>query len=690
MKQNSDVNSVPQLPVQHDFRDLRFIICPKACYQYATNKIWLRYISLSKDYSLECELLIESDLKGILLLPSLSTCARARVLYLLGLLPFTRLKRNGYFKMIRDKIERLSPESYAVKRDAEMARHFFSQSLSLLGTDCTTISRNCKRHLALLHCSSDDCHSIVLSTLLINSSVGNFQGRQILRSRLQESTLCTHSSLPRPAFLQAIENPLSVNDCIQDELVTELTNTIPIGCKFVSFTLCPSGELLLSALWKNLDDIPISHKSACILPDEEGGSMYNEMITPLDKIIQQSQVQLSGASTVFNINDKEYTREWWNARKRLNFELESLLRKIESKLLQSDSARDILLDTKVTAVDDDESDNLTCRNLNDMFSQVNIDENSPIANDDKKIDQYLSCEQDKSPKIKKANRAVQRLLTSTMESSPLLLEQHCINSGKDIASNCIFLILDESLHRFPFESMDCFKGQTICRIPSLLFGVTRFFDHMSMSLNMNPYRTSFVLDPESNLGGTRNRLLPVLQSLSKSFENKWKGSVGETPAPGFIENALTRQDGLFLYFGHGNAKQYFSRKDIECLNVDDSTKSKLCHDGVKASVILMGCSSGRLESINGRDSGKSEVNYEPEGLALSYLAAGAPCVIGNLWDVTDRDIDRLAIEFLVSLPDPNDCRSLAQRLSEARSACKLRFLVGGAAVCYGFPVVPTH
>ena len=56
----------------------------------------------------------------------------------------------------------------------------------------------------------------------------------------------------------------------------------------------------------------------------------------------------------------------------------------------------------------------------------------------------------------------------------------------------------------------------------------------------------------------------------------------------------------------------------------------------------MGCSSGRL---NGWDSkheitGLTQTYYEPSGIAMSYLYAGSPCVVGNLWDVTDRDIDR--------------------------------------------------
>ena len=73
------------------------------------------------------------------------------------------------------------------------------------------------------------------------------------------------------------------------------------------------------------------------------------------------------------------------------------------------------------------------------------------------------------------------------------------------------------------------------------------------------------------------------------------------------------------------------------------SKNSRCVRSCKASIILMGCSSGRLTSVNRRQAKCLEelpLFYDPEGISLSYLCAGAPCVVGNLWDVTDHDIDR--------------------------------------------------
>ena len=53
----------------------------------------------------------------------------------------------------------------------------------------------------------------------------------------------------------------------------------------------------------------------------------------------------------------------------------------------------------------------------------------------------------------------------------------------------------------------------------------------------------------------------------------------------------------------------------------------------------MGCSSGSL-SLNGQ--------YTLQGTHLSYLSAGSPVIVVNLWEVTDKDIDRFGKAMLVA------------------------------------------
>lgn len=142
----------------------------------------------------------------------------------------------------------------------------------------------------------------------------------------------------------------------------------------------------------------------------------------------------------------------------------------------------------------------------------------------------------------------------------------------------------------------------------------------------------------------------------------------------------------------------------------------------------MGCSSGSLPFMG---------CYNPQGAVLSYLLAGSPAIIANLWEVTDKDIDRFGKNLLRaclqerSAPsigcNPTNLReefdsmaiesddgnmdtevSIARKvgndngssrhkgtrghrpkiaafMGQARDACTLPFLIGAAPVCYGVP-----
>ena len=85
-------------------------------------------------------------------------------------------------------------------------------------------------------------------------------------------------------------------------------------------------------------------------------------------------------------------------------------------------------------------------------------------------------------------------------------------------------------------------------------------------------------------------------------------------------------------------------------------------------------------------------------------AAGCPAAVANLWDVTDRDIDRFSQAVLTawisgsggsgdaSSGDASSSRDgctggvdVSAAVAASRAACKLPHLVGAAPVCYGVP-----
>jgi separase len=67
-----------------------------------------------------------------------------------------------------------------------------------------------------------------------------------------------------------------------------------------------------------------------------------------------------------------------------------------------------------------------------------------------------------------------------------------------------------------------------------------------------------------------------------------------------------------------------------------------------------------------------------------------------LWDVTDKDIDKMAeavmqdLRLMPGTPDgvwpSSKSKSIAQAVGSARDHCKLKYLTGAAAVTYGIPV----
>jgi separase len=166
------------------------------------------------------------------------------------------------------------------------------------------------------------------------------------------------------------------------------------------------------------------------------------------------------------------------------------------------------------------------------------------------------------------------------------------------------------------------------------------------------------------------------------------------------------------YFGHGSGEQYVK-------------STKLTRLPNTALTMLFGCSSGKL-----REAG----DFEPWGTPYTYLLGGSPSLLANLWDVTDRDIDRLShgvfsrwglcderpksrateeenfepergmsSDFgLLSIGERkkllhasmrgkkvNDARkgiTLTEALAKAREDCTLKYLNGAAPVIYGVPV----
>ena len=90
--------------------------------------------------------------------------------------------------------------------------------------------------------------------------------------------------------------------------------------------------------------------------------------------------------------------------------------------------------------------------------------------------------------------------------------------------------------------------------------------------------------------------------------------------------------------------------------------------------MLWGCSSGALTRHG---------IHDPNGAALAYLLGGAPWTVGNLWDVTDKDIDKLSMSCMRKLLEKDS--GISESLYLSRNECKMKFANGCAPVIYGLP-----
>ena len=279
-------------------------------------------------------------------------------------------------------------------------------------------------------------------------------------------------------------------------------------------------------------------------------------------------------------------------------------------------------------------------------------------------------------------------------------EQQLSGAGERLP---VVLLLSSQLGRFPFESMPILSSHPVMRMPSYHFLLQHLAPYAAPltagrapALSLSSH--SFILNPSSDLPRTEATFAAVLPALHLT-----RGTASVQPTTAAFLAALSSD--LFLYLGHGSGDQYIPSSLVE-------------QRSAPRVALLMGCGSGRSKGVSRE--------YDGWGMATSLLIAGAQSVVGNLWDVTDGEIDRFAIRVLERItgrtashppqgPSSNsrgaktakgksrstkssdapmtanssaggDVRSVAEVVAECRSACRLRYLMGASPVVYGIPV----
>ncbi|KAF9907200.1 hypothetical protein EC991_011190 [Linnemannia zychae] len=245
------------------------------------------------------------------------------------------------------------------------------------------------------------------------------------------------------------------------------------------------------------------------------------------------------------------------------------------------------------------------------------------------------------------------------------------NNGYDEGAHVI-LVLDKHLQMFPWESCPVLRDEAVSRVPSIWFLRDRILQQRHLytqechqedetpreaepkksdrsieqddwkDLEVDGRKTFYLLNPGKDLKNTEEEFKGYVQA-----QPGWDGIIGRAPLDMECIQGLSKND-LYIYFGHSGGEQYIKPTQIR----------KLGHCAVS---ILLGCSSGLL-----RGSGE----FDPTGNAMNYMLAGCPTVVANLWDVTDRDLDRFskALFTLWGLDDMTDYREEGTLTNQSRVA----------------------
>ncbi|CDO93936.1 unnamed protein product [Kluyveromyces dobzhanskii CBS 2104] len=259
----------------------------------------------------------------------------------------------------------------------------------------------------------------------------------------------------------------------------------------------------------------------------------------------------------------------------------------------------------------------------------------------------------------------------------LLQEYNAASSTKHQKLDHTFLILGNKCHSIPWESLSFLKSIPISRVPSMqmLDKLLTRYSELSPSIDISE-NLSFVLNPGNDLGRTETVFSSRFTTLAS--ESNSKTFIGKPPTAEEFLHSVANSN-LFVYVGHSAGEQYVRLKDL-----------RKCNE--LAPSLLLGCSSAHLKYCG---------SFESSGTIYSYLLGGSPMVVGNLWDVTDKDTDKLSVtmfektgffrtSFLSQCTDSSgtvkELPNVCEAISQSREGCNMKYLIGAAMIVYGLPM----
>ncbi|KAF9145584.1 hypothetical protein BGX30_008143, partial [Mortierella sp. GBA39] len=186
------------------------------------------------------------------------------------------------------------------------------------------------------------------------------------------------------------------------------------------------------------------------------------------------------------------------------------------------------------------------------------------------------------------------------------------NNGYDEGAHVI-LVLDKYLQMFPWESCPVLRDEAVSRVPSIWFLRDRILQQRHLLSQSQPQDSSI----------PRNKT--ALENTTLVEHNDWRD---------------LEVDGQKTFYLLNPGKDLKNTEE----EFKDYVKAQPGWNGIIGRTPLdMECIQGLSKNdlyISGLLRGSGE--FDPTGNAMNYMLAGCPTVVANLWDVTDRDLDRFS------------------------------------------------
>jgi hypothetical protein len=240
-----------------------------------------------------------------------------------------------------------------------------------------------------------------------------------------------------------------------------------------------------------------------------------------------------------------------------------------------------------------------------------------------------------------------------------------------------------------------------------------------------------------NPSGDLKRTEELVTALIRHYLPGSEISNSQIPSPDVLLGWLdSHRTSIFIYSGHGGMERYLPPKRLSCesslttcpillfgcssgrLGTSETHIYKPKQDNIKAheEIIYNGSSkrinadecerplkhpktalSGSAPSSNNQETPlldefkESQISLPEQTQLCALVRTGSPLVLCSMWDVTDRDLDKITEKVVASLGPglygdndvaPLDARPIIRSLGEGRRSCTLPLMNGGAVVIY--------